>query len=596
MPELAFVLALAVLALVATHVLRASRAGRGRERWAGLAAVAVAVAIACSGLTVGARGEAPRPPQGRPPRSSAPEWVTSAACLPCHPGEHASFARTYHRTMTQDASPRAVLAPLDGAPLAAGGEAARLLVREGKVVAETGGEAREVVLLTGSHREQAYWVAGARPGELRLFPFVWVAADRRLVARREAFLLPPEAPMPEVRWGSSCIACHAVAGEPRRDAEADVWGTRIAELGVACEACHGPGRAHVEQHRDPFERWAARREPRATRPADPTITSPRRLSPERSAAVCGQCHAFAYPKDEAGWWQTGYARAFRPGDALTASRFLLAPATLADPRGPRVDAEVESLYWRDGTVRVGGREYNGLVASPCFERGEGERKLTCTSCHAMHAGDPAGQIAEDRRGDAACTSCHDAARAQAHTHHAAGSPGSACVACHMPRTSYALLSATRSHRISSPSVTRTLETGEPSACTLCHLDRSLAWTSRALARWTGRPDASAGWSPEDAKVTVPEGLRAALVGDAAVRVVVADALGRAEGGARGPEIELARLVLSVDPYAAVRQVAARGAARSPRGPTAARPEDLDLDPRLRELLARRDARAVTIAE
>ena len=399
--------------------------------------------------------------------------------------------------------------------------------------------------------------------------------------------------MPEVRWASSCIACHAVAGEPRRDAESDVWSTRVAELGIACEACHGPGRAHVERHRDPLARWAARSEPRATRPADPTITSPRRLPPERSAAVCGQCHAYAYPKDEAGWWQTGYARSFRAGDALGPSRFLLAPATLRDPRGPGIEADVEALYWSDGTVRVGGREYNGLVASPCFERGRGERKITCTSCHAMHGGDPAGQIAEDRTGDAACTACHDGARARAHSHHAPGSAGSACVGCHMPRTSYALLSATRSHRISSPSAERTVATGEPNACNVCHLDRTLAWTARTLASWSGRPDPSLAWPEDDPRVTVPEGLRAALVGDAAVRVVTADALGRAPASAA---VDLARRILAVDPYAAVRRVARRGMAPGLAPAGAIRPEDLELEAPLRDLLARRDARAVTIAE
>ena len=39
----------------------------------------------------------------------------------------------------------------------------------------------------------------------------------------------------------------------------------------------------------------------ARKAADPTIVHPARLSPERSAAVCGQCHAYAYPRDEDEW-------------------------------------------------------------------------------------------------------------------------------------------------------------------------------------------------------------------------------------------------------------------------------------------------------
>ena len=38
---------------------------------------------------------------------------------------------------------------------------------------------------------------------------------------------------------------------------------------------------------------------------DATIVNPKKLSPERSAAVCGQCHAYAYPGDEEEWWKHG---------------------------------------------------------------------------------------------------------------------------------------------------------------------------------------------------------------------------------------------------------------------------------------------------
>lgn len=567
---------LVILALALTCVLVAR----------GGASIALAATVALTGA--GSLVVMGRDPPAAPARTivtgEAEEWVGSGACLPCHPGEHASFGRTFHRTMTQEPTLAAVRAPLDGRPLAAESGVFRLRAEGPRVVADLAGREGpvDVALVTGSHREQAFWVAGPRPGELVLFPFVWMIEARRFVARRDAFLLPPDAPMPVVRWGSSCIACHAVAGEPRRDVPRDRWDTRVAELGVACEACHGPGGRHVARHRDPIARYAQRGA------ADATITNPRRLAPEKSAAICGGCHAFAYPRDEAEWWSRGYTRSHRPGDELERSRFVLSPATLGDPLAPSIDADVSGLFWPDGSVRVGGREYNGLVASPCFVRGAGERKMTCTSCHAMHAGDPSGQIAPARVGDAACTSCHADERARSHGHHAPGSEGNACVSCHMPRTSYALLGATRSHRVASPSALRTADTGEPNACNLCHLDKPLAWTASWLTTWYGERE-KASFSPDGAPTRVAEGLRAALVADAAVRAIVADALGRS--ASTSPEVVLARRVLQRDPYAAVRWMASRGAP-GPAGPVS----DLLDDDALRVLLARRDARAVTIAE
>ena len=529
-----------------------------------IAALALTTALVRPGLS------APRfsAPPGEPGPATALGYVGSSACAGCHPGEHASFRRTFHRTMTQRAEPSAVRAPLaGGGPLAARGD---------QVWATLPGEPapRRVALLTGSHREQAFWLAGPRPGELQLAPFVWMVREQAFLPRAEAFVVPPDEPLPPAGWASGCIACHAVAGEPRRDFERDRFDTRVGELGVACEACHGPGGAHAEHYRDPVLRYAARRR----HDHDPRIVQPAALAPDRSAAVCGQCHAYAFPRDERGWWAEGYSRAFRAGDLLEPSRTLLSPD--AGPGAPTIDAPLSALFWPDGSVRVGGREYNGLVASACYARGAGERKATCLSCHAMHAGDPAGQIAPDREGDAGCTRCHDTPKDRAHSHHAEGSLGARCVGCHMPKTSFALLSAVRSHRIGVPAPT----TAPPSACNLCHLDRSLAWTAGWLERWYGRRSV-----PEDSDA--PFGLAAGLAGDAGLRALVADALGSPDAAAAcrpgfaAPVLDAMRS----DPYAAVRFIAAR--ARRSVDPGEPLAEDL-----VARLRARRDDRPITIAE
>ena len=84
---------------------------------------------------------------------------------------------------------------------------------------------------------------------------------------------------------------------------------------------------------------------------------------------------------------------------------------------------------------IGGAEYNGLIASGCYQRGE----ISCVSCHSMHDSDPDDQLAAGMEGDRACLQCHqemeqDLSR---HTHHRAESSGSRCYNCHMPHTSYA---------------------------------------------------------------------------------------------------------------------------------------------------------------
>src|SRR5204863_6155314 len=130
---------------------------------------------------------------------------------------------------------------------------------------------------------------------------------------------------------------------------------------------------------------------------------------------------------------------YRPGDNLTDTRFIVQPTVnlesatmktlLAEDAGM-----VRDMFWSDGMVRATGREYNGLIESPCFKNATDDaRTLSCFSCHTMHqtAGDsrPAGmwaddQLAQQANTNEACLQCHPAFRAHptAHTKHRGHSP------------------------------------------------------------------------------------------------------------------------------------------------------------------------------
>src|SRR5260221_9412587 len=89
-----------------------------------------------------------------------------------------------------------------------------------------------------------------------------------------------------------------------------------------------------------------------------------------------------------------------------------------------------SLFWSDDMIRVSGREYNGLLKTPCFQKGE----LSCLSCHSMHQSSPTNQVAAGMKSNAACLPCHSslAQNLEQHTHHPTSSSGSLCYNCHMP--------------------------------------------------------------------------------------------------------------------------------------------------------------------
>jgi hypothetical protein len=291
--------------------------------------------------------------------------------------------------------------------------------------------------------------------------------------------------------------------------------------------------------------------------------------------VCGQCHAF---------WEFSDARAaadanarglsYRPGDDLASTRFILQPtqnrespvmqALLAADAGV-----VRDVFWPDGMVRATGREYNGLLDSPCYARARSpERTMTCATCHTMHkTADDArplaewadDQLAPDAIGDVVCAQCHQTPAS--HTHHRAGSSGSACANCHMPHTTYGLIKTIRSHQISSPSVQTTIDTGRPNACNLCHLDKTLGWTADALESWYGaaRP------ALDDDQKSVAASVLWLLKGDAGQRAIIAQAMGWPAAQETSGSAWLAPYLALTerDQYDAVRLIAARSRATLP---------------------------------
>ncbi|WAS95161.1 HEAT repeat domain-containing protein [Nannocystis punicea] len=568
------------------------RLARSRAPLLAVAAFAVAAAAASIAGRLGEHHQRRRSHDAlvrHTPAVGRAGYVGSAACAPCHPAAHASWSATYHRTMTQRAGPGSVLAPFDGRaldgpagphrPLRRGDEFwAELPDPEVKLARAADGlplghvptVTRRVVMTTGAHHMQVYWVESPRDRRLHAFPSAWLTDEQRWVPVESTLLRPPQGDV-VYTWNRACVPCHAVAGQPRIDDER--VDTRVAELGIACESCHGPGRAHVDARRSPLARYALH----LSSEPDPSIVQPARLDHRRSAELCGQCHGVARFPDEAAWLARGDA--YRPGEPLAPHRQLVRhPVREAQPWLDAVlDEDPEYLagrMWSDGHVRVTGREYTALLETACFQRGE----LSCLSCHQLHGADPDDQLAASARGDGACTSCHVLPDIQAHTRHPAGSVS--CYDCHMPRTTYGLLKAIRSHVIDSPDLAVTLATGRPDACSLCHVDRPLAWTADRLRAWYGQPEPEL----DGDQRTVSAAVLWAISGDAGQRALAADALGR--GDVVGPDWRAPLLAhLLADPYDAVRQIAARGLRRLPSA------AGVDLD-----ALAPPEARAAAAAE
>lgn len=524
--------------------------------------LAVPLAVWAHSASTEARARAERI-AAQVPQQARPEYVTSDRCAACHPSQYASWRRGFHHTMTQYASPESVHGDFNNVTLDGGGYHLKLYRRGDDYYAQMVDPLwqyevdfgqrppgdnppvveRRVSLVTGALHMQAYWVSSeVGNGQLSL-PFTYLFDDKRWVPRGEVFLHPPDIGRHQIQvWNVSCIRCHTAGGQPLALVGGKEIQSRVGEMGIGCEACHGPGQAHVEANENPVRRYMLH----LRGDGDPTIVNPRRLSALASSQVCGQCHAITDVSEQI---ELGEGKSFIPGDDLEKSMPLLRPLH----RTPALEKHLaedplflKGYFWQDGTIRVSSRDFSGMIESKCMNGG----KLACTTCHSVHTSDPTTLLSKDSDVSGPCVSCHPAIAAttkslEAHTHHRADSAGSRCVNCHMPKTVYGLLKAIRNHRIDSPRVTG--ESGgdaRPNACNLCHVDRSLGWTATTLQAWYGLP-APTGFSDDPAAVTW------LLSGDAVLRAIAAWHLGESKSPAMVPYLVAA----VADPYSAVRYVA-----------------------------------------
>ena len=265
-------------------------------------------------------------------------FLSSAKCQACHPSQYASWHASFHRTMTQVATPQSVVGNFDGVRLESRGRTytlrrrgdefwARLVdpdwERELRLRGANPDRAadppmveRRIVMTTGSHHMQTYWVPSRFGREVYNLPFVFLYEQQRWIPREEVFLHPPGAPRFFALWNNSCIDCHSTAGNVGFDFTEELFDSRVAELGIACEACHGPAEAHIVANRSPLRRYGLH----FGEENDPTIVQPQKLSPRASSQVCGQCHSVNL-SDEMDWLAHGHR--YRAGEDLEDTRFLV---------------------------------------------------------------------------------------------------------------------------------------------------------------------------------------------------------------------------------------------------------------------------------
>jgi predicted CXXCH cytochrome family protein len=300
------------------------------------------------------------------------------------------------------------------------------------------------------------------------------------------------------------------------------YNTEVAELGIACGACHGAAALHAERAASPLTRtfWQfVKNQPKE-------IVNPVKLTGERAMQVCGHCHGQRVPVQN-----ERIREILTSGDPYDAGEDLAQIYRPID-RDTRIgDYSFANRFWANGSPRLTAYEYQGILRSRCYTAGAANNKINCLTCHTMHGGDVKGQITEAGRTNQPCLQCHEAygkpEALVAHTHHAVDSEGSRCYNCHMPRVVYGVMTIHPTHDITIPNPQLTISQAVPNACNQCHLDRSVNWAIAQSKRLWAEPYASLETS-NDKAFDIAEGARALFAGDALTRALMTEALGNSQ--------------------------------------------------------------------
>jgi predicted CXXCH cytochrome family protein len=322
----------------------------------------------------------------------------------------------------------------------------------------------EVSLVYGSKWKQRYFKKVGN--DYFPLPAQWDVTHRLwrpyLVAPNTDWWVPHYGPTNNDRpTGPLCDGCHSV--------NYNIQNKTVTEWNVGCERCHGPGSEHVRQ------------------PTGQNIVNPAKLDFVHANDTCIQCHSQGQPLTNpiAGQyydWPVGFHQGTNLRDYWELDRPKLGDANF--------------LYFAEGTAHKNRMQGNDFTQSVMYRRG-----VTCFSCHDVHgtANDadtlkPARDLCLTCHGPNSPNGPHNVASIEQHTHHARGSAGSECVACHMPKIEQTIADINvRSHTFAfiPPSATELYKI--PNSCTSsCHTDKNTAWAKETLRAW---PNVSA-WRAE----------------------------------------------------------------------------------------------------
>jgi predicted CXXCH cytochrome family protein len=425
-------------------------------------------------------------------------FVGSERCGDCHDDEHDEWSDSLHPKKIQVADDDTVVAPWDAdvtIPVADGVDATVYLTKNASgywvSLDDTGDHTYRVDYVLGGFGWKQRFVTQIGNSKY-ILPHQWNLETEGWVAYHATDWYDPATGDAKViaidqSWDRRCAGCHATGVEIDFNDTSGEWMASYSELGIGCEACHGPGSLHIDPPGD------GEKVDYIWNPTD--------------SAACGNCHVRGGSVDLVGGKTTGYpmmdGHAIRPGDSL-ADYYLMAAGfhpdgetsrshhqqyvdALTHPHSDALSTIVENDHGQDFCLDCHATDYMLAEEDDRLTMETAMYDIECVACHAPHGS----SIDHDLRisQEEVCTQCHNSGTSApgSSPHHphqeiAEGTinidglsgdswmDGTTCTDCHMPLVAKSAVSydiASHTFYVISPA--KSIEFTMPNSCTVsCH--------------------------------------------------------------------------------------------------------------------------------
>jgi len=382
------------------------------------------------------------------------QYLGDKACISCHQQAYEDWMGSHHEEAMQIANSETIKGNFNDVEYTSQGVTSRFYQKEGKFFVNTEGpdgnyQDYEILYTFGTTPLQQYIVEFPN-GRYQCLRTAWDVLESKWFDLYPDFKIDPKEWLHwtggGLNWNTMCADCHSTNLKKEYDEEKDAFTTNYAIINVSCEACHGPGKEHVEymnssnyQEGDDYN-------------AEEHLHLTRMISSQEQVDQCARCHVRRVQFTEA-WNHEG---------------------SFMDHYVPEILRD--NVYFPDGQIMDEDYVYGSFIQSKMYANG-----VRCTNCHNAHS------LELKLIGNALCTQCHVSTKYDdpSHHFHTVNSEGAECINCHMDGRVYMGNDYRRDHSFRVPRPDLSVVYEVPNACNQCHTDKEAEWAAEKVVDWYG---------------------------------------------------------------------------------------------------------------